>query len=124
MATSDVPAMQPQQPFADDDASNLADLAPESTGKSSNTGTFDTDYSDLEDGSDRRSDSRHRRSPRTSWWHRMVVRVWKNISIDDLRRGFDQALLQDSFSTARRARRRKTWYNCCVFGGISGLTIL
>ena len=54
----------------------------------------------------------------------MVVRARRKISIDDLKNGLDQALLQDSFSAARRARRKRSWYNYCIFGGISGLTIL
>ena len=54
----------------------------------------------------------------------MVARARRKISLDDLKNGLDQALLQDSLSTARRNRRKRTWYNYCIFGGISGLTIL
>jgi hypothetical protein len=101
------------------DADN--DSSAESVGKP--LSTFDTqDDSDLEDGPSRSFSSRRSRS--SSWWHTMVLRARRKISLDDLKNGLDQALLQDSFSASRRARRKRTWYNYCIFGGISGLTIL
>lgn len=91
--------------------------------------TFDTLEEDdgfLEDGLSiprrRRRSSRGSRR-RTSWWRNMVVRARRKISMDDLKNGLDEALLQDSFAS-RRTRRKRTWYNYCIFGGISGLTIL
>jgi hypothetical protein len=93
--------------------------------------SFDTQEEDddfLEDGLDirsrRSSQSRGSRRRRTSWWQTMVMRARRKISMDDLKNGLDEALLQDSFATSRRSRRKRTWYNYCIFGGISGLTIL
>jgi hypothetical protein len=54
----------------------------------------------------------------------MVVRARRRIDVDDLKDGLDQALLQGEMGSSRRQRRKRTWYNYCIFGGISGLTIL
>lgn len=108
--------------YADDGCSSVA----ESVRKPLTTFDIQEEASDLEDGLDylSRRASRSTRSRGRNWWQKMVARARRKISLDDLKNGLDQALLQDSLSTARRNRRKRTWYNYCIFGGISGLTIL
>jgi hypothetical protein len=108
-------AMHTNPDDADDECSSVT----ESVRKPLNA--FDTEVEDydLEDGFDNRG-----RRTRRSWWQTILMRARRKISLDDLKNGLDQALLQDSLSLNRRQRRKRTWYNYCIFGGISGLTIL
>ena len=86
----------------------------------------DGEDSDLEDGLDsRRTSLNSRRTRKTdTWWQTMVVCARRKISLDDMKDGLHQALSQDSLSKARRQRRKRSWLNCYIFGGVSGLTIL
>jgi thioesterase domain-containing protein len=130
MAESEVPDQHTNahaDRYADDAMSDYS----ESTGSVRKPlNTFDIQEEDdefLEDGFDircRRSSQSRRSRRRTSWWQNMIVRARRKISMDDLKNGLDEALLQDSFAMTRRSRRKRTWYNYCIFGGISGLTIL
>ena len=116
------------KPDSADDA--MSDVSEEAGALRKPLNIFDTQEEDddfLEDGFEIRSrrSSRSRGSRRrTSWWQTMVMRARRKITVDDLKNGLDEALLQDSFATSRRSRRKRTWYNYCIFGGISGLTIL
>ena len=79
---------------------------------------FDTDSTLIEDG----LSSRPSRSRRKRWWERMVIRARRKHSLDGLRE-VTEGLLAGS-NSRRRVERKRTWYNYCIFGGISGLTVL
>ncbi|KAG0648841.1 Altered inheritance [Hyphodiscus hymeniophilus] len=116
------PPPQPP-PYVDDDTNSLAD-SESSVSKSTNTFDAQEHLEDLEDGFYNRRSESSRRPSRGALWETMVVRARRNLTVDDLKNGSGQALLQHSFSATRRARRKRSCYNYCIFGGISGLTIL
>jgi hypothetical protein len=74
--------------------------------------SFDTEE-DIEDG------FVERRQRRKRGW----TRIWDSMTVRERRKGsLDKEGL---FGSGKRGRRRNGgWYNCCVFGGISGLCIL
>ena len=74
--------------------------------------SFDTEE-DIEDG------FVERRQRRKKGW----TRIWDNMTVRERRkRSRDKEGL---FGSGKRGRRKNSgWYNCCVFGGISGLCIL
>lgn len=106
--------------YVDDDSITIGSAS--EVGKPLNTFDTQEDDSDLEDGLE--SASRHRPRSRRNWWQNMVVRARRKISMEDLKNGLDQALLQGEMGMSRSKRRKRTWYNYCIFGGIGGLTIL
>jgi hypothetical protein len=79
---------------------------------------FDIDSTLIEDG----LSSRPSRSRRKRWWERMVIRARRKHSLDGLRE-VTEGLLAGS-NPRRRIEGKRTWYNYCIFGGISGLTVL
>lgn len=86
--------------------------------------SFDDEDLDLEDGFAERP---HKVKSWWNWKHIMTLRERGKASLKlggykDLNRNATR-LLADVYA-ARRTRRQRNWYNYCVFGGISGLTIL
>jgi hypothetical protein len=49
------------------------------------------------------------------------MRFWDSMTVKQRRKGWDKELWLEQ---RQRGRRRGHWYNCCIFGGISGLCIL
>jgi hypothetical protein len=82
------------------------------------------DDEDLEDGIVTRP-----AKVRSSWWsfkNIMTVRERRKASLEaEGYKGLDDAprLLADVHAV-RQTRRKRNWYNYCIFGGISGLSIL
>jgi hypothetical protein len=64
------------------------------------------------------------RPARRSWWALMTVRARRKRGADESKEGADEGLLADIYTRRRISRRTRTWYNYCLFGGISGLTIM
>ena len=88
--------------------------------------TFDTSDSILQDVENGFVKKERRRSRRKNWWDSMAMRARRKLSTDsnmNLRDDADGPLLGD-LATRKKVRRKRTWYNYCIFGGISGLTIL
>jgi hypothetical protein len=76
---------------------------------------------DLEDGFARR-----RRKRAKNWWNIMGVRLRKQSLEEEeeaYRAELSEALLAGTYRNTR-TRRKREWYNYCIFGGISGLSIL
>lgn len=81
------------------------------------------DEEDLEDGIVERS-----AKVSSSWWWLkdiMTVRARRKASLEVGYKDLDDAarLLAD-VQAVRQTRRKRNWYNYCIFGGISGLSIL
>lgn len=56
-----------------------------------------------------------------SFWDKMTIRS-RSVFKGSLDKGRSDGLIRETFS--RPTRRKTSWYNCCIFGGISGLSIL
>lgn len=85
--------------------------------------SFDDEDLDLEDGFAERT---HKVKSWWNWKDRMTVRERRKASLEgegykDLNEDTTR-LLADVYA-ARLIRRKRNWYNYCIFGGISGLTI-
>ena len=73
-----------------------------------------------------------RRQRRRRWWESMVVRSRRHHSTtgmgqykDEVGEESTEGLLSPvSPQSIRISRRTRSWYNYCIFGGISGLTIM
>jgi hypothetical protein len=83
--------------------------------------TFHDD--DLEDGFARR----RRKRAKKNWWNIMGVRLRKQSLEEEEEEAYkaelSEALLAGTYRNTR-TRRKRGWYNYCIFGGISGLSIL
>jgi hypothetical protein len=82
--------------------------------------TFHDD--DLEDGFARR---KRRKRAKKNWWNIMGMRLRKQ-SLDEeeaYKAELSEALLAGTYRNTR-TRRKRGLYNYCIFGGISGLSIL
>jgi hypothetical protein len=85
--------------------------------------TFETSAA-LEDALPRR------KSKRRSWWSSMVIRARRKNEMDDNKDGQSEGLLApegllaESYLRRITISRRRTWYNYCIFGGISGLSVM
>jgi hypothetical protein len=82
--------------------------------------TFHDD--DLEDGFARR---KRRKRAKKNWWNIMGVRLRKQSLEEEeaYKAELSEALLAGTYRNTR-TRRKRRWYNYCIFGGISGLSIL
>jgi len=69
-------------------------------------------------------DAMSRRPRRKSWWDTMAVRARRRIDLGEYSGEATEGLLGDSQASSVRPKRKRTWYNYCIFGGISGLCIL
>ena len=54
----------------------------------------------------------------------MAVRARRRIDLGEYSGEATEGLLGDSQASSVRPKRKRTWYNYCIFGGISGLCIL
>jgi hypothetical protein len=63
------------------------------------------------------------RPRRRNWWN-MVVRARRRNEADESKEGVTEGLLADIYTKRRSSRRVRNWYNYCVFGGISGLSVM
>jgi hypothetical protein len=68
---------------------------------------------DVEDGLVTRDPNRRRKN---GW-----MRFWDSMTVRQRRKGLDK---ERWLEQRNRGRRKAHWYNCCIFGGISGLCIL
>jgi hypothetical protein len=77
---------------------------------------------DLEDGFARR---RRRKRAKKNWWNIMGVRLRKQSPEEEqlYKDELNEALLAGTYRNPQ-TRRKRGWYNYCIFGGISGLSIL
>jgi hypothetical protein len=80
--------------------------------------TEDAQDGDVEDGLVSRRPRRKRRRNWLRFWDTMTVRSKQKGNLGN--GGFGDGFLRDQ----RRPRRKGSWYNCCFFGGLSGLCIL
>jgi len=87
--------------------------------------TDDIQEGDIEDGLVKERDRAKRRRNWTGFWRTMTVGLRRGGSLDVIYEDVpDQDGLLQNTNTQRRTRRKRNWYNCCVFGGISGLAVL
>lgn len=68
---------------------------------------------DVEDGLVTRNPNQRRKK---GW-----LRFWDSMTVRQRRKGGDK---EQWLELRQRGRRKGHWYNCCIFGGISGLCIL
>lgn len=103
--------------YDDDDALSDYSSSGESLRKPSNT--FDVSAEDVSP----------RYLKRRSWWSSMVVRARRKNDMEESKEGSAEGLLASEgllpeLYARRISRRRRSFYNYCIFGGISGLSVM